>query len=180
MGIDKDRESPGQSHPWTYSDYRIHEKEDSSVTQTNDSTEKHLVSGSVRVSANNCQETPGSEELGEDSDEEKPETERQIELRLQTSVEGKRYVSEINEINKDNDKMVERISDKDSRNDMSASNNDEIRVRTTAFSVADILDPNKFVGCHNVARVWHPWLRDEGVRDYSRSNLEKERDSKGL
>lgn len=176
MGIDK--ETPGQSHPWTYSDYRIHENEDSGITETNVSTEKPLVSGSVRASADNGQEKPGSGELGEDSDEEKANNERQIELRLQTSVERKRNVREINEMNKDSDKMVDEISEKDSRNDKSASNNDEIRVRTTAFSVADILDPNKFVGCHNVARVWHPWLRDEGVRDYSRSNLE--RDNKGL
>ncbi|KAH3788744.1 homeobox protein slou-like [Dreissena polymorpha] len=49
---------------------------------------------------------------------------------------------------------------------------DENKIRTTSFSVSDILDPNKFVGC-GLNKVWHPWLRDEGVRDYSKSSFER-------
>lgn len=56
---------------------------------------------------------------------------------------------------------------------MDNDNINEIKVRTTSFSVSDILDPNKFVGGCGLQRVWHPWLRDEGVRDYTKSNLEK-------
>lgn len=55
-------------------------------------------------------------------------------------------------------------------------NGNENKVRTTSFSVSDILDPNKFVGGCGIQKVWHPWLRDEGVRDYTKSNLEKHSD----
>ncbi|WAR21567.1 SLOU-like protein [Mya arenaria] len=48
----------------------------------------------------------------------------------------------------------------------------ENKVIATSFSVSDILDPNKFVGC-GTGRVWHPWLRDEGVRDYTKSRLDQ-------
>ncbi|KAL4231469.1 DNA binding [Mactra antiquata] len=62
-------------------------------------------------------------------------------------------------------------------NDATLNLNNDVKIRTTSFSVSDILDPNKFVGCSGSQRVWHPWMRDEGVRDYSRSNLDKEKDS---
>ena len=53
------------------------------------------------------------------------------------------------------------------------NNNSSNNVKKTSFSVSDILDPHKFVGCGS-QRVWHPWSRDEGVRDYSKSNLDRE------
>jgi len=56
-------------------------------------------------------------------------------------------------------------------------NMNDIKVRTTAFSVSDILDPTKFVGGCGVQKVWHPWIRDEGVRDYTKSNLNKSSDN---
>lgn len=64
-------------------------------------------------------------------------------------------------------------SDRSANNSHEDDDRNEVKVRTTAFSVSDILDPNKFVGGCGIQRVWHPWLRDEGVRDYTKSNLEK-------
>lgn len=52
-------------------------------------------------------------------------------------------------------------------------NGNENKIRTTSFSVSDILDPNKFVGGCGIQKVWHPWLRDDGVRDYTKSNLDR-------
>lgn len=50
----------------------------------------------------------------------------------------------------------------------------ENKIKGTSFSVIDILDPNKFVGCGE-QRVWHPWRCDDGgVRDYSKTSLDGE------
>lgn len=49
----------------------------------------------------------------------------------------------------------------------------EIKIKSTPFSVLDILDPHKFVGCGE-HRVWNPWSCDDGARDYSKTSLERE------
>ena len=56
-----------------------------------------------------------------------------------------------------------------------------LAIKKTSFSVSDILDPQKFIGCNgNRTPVWHPWLRDDVVQDYSKSNLEREEKIKGV
>jgi len=52
---------------------------------------------------------------------------------------------------------------------------EEERARTTSFSVLDILDPNKFVGC-GAGRTWSPWGAG-AVRDYSKTSLDRLTDS---
>lgn len=77
----------------------------------------------------------------------------------------------------DNNPHKQNDDDSDSSNNEEENEEEVPKNRTTSFSVTDILDPNKFVGCSGVSRVWHPWLRDEGVRDYSRSNLDRKREA---
>ena len=63
----------------------------------------------------------------------------------------------------------------------SDNSEDAVNVRKTSFSVSDILDPQKFIGSNGGRTpVWHPWLREDVVQDYSKSNLEREEKQRGL
>ena len=83
-------------------------------------------------------------------------------------------------VNKDNTST--HSNDNGSLNDEHLDDAEKV-VKKTSFSVNDILDPQKFIGCSsNNSRtpVWHPWLNDNVVQDYSKSNLERGERTKGL
>lgn len=70
-------------------------------------------------------------------------------------------------------------SDKTLKHENSENEEKLLAIKKTSFSVSDILDPQKFISCSgNRAPVWHPWLRDDVVQDYSKSNLEREEKTK--
>lgn len=182
--MDIDKEAMGIPHGWKYLEsYRTQEKDVKAAnsSQNENSTTKLTGQCVARISNKLSQEvTKCNPSKGEESQVNgENDCDKELELRLQGSVSEKTNLEADNECIKNDDKVYS-----DVKNDRETPNNnneniDTNRVKTTAFSVADILDPNKFVGCHSEPRVWHPWLRDEGVRDYSRSNLEKGRESKG-
>lgn len=108
-------------------------------------------------------------------------------IRTENELKSRLNASQDDSVQSENDRV--KFSDKQSEQNEEISSNinnvvdndeDVHKVQTTSFSVTDILDPNKFVGCNTVSRVWHPWLRDEGVRDYSRSNLDRGLDTKDI
>lgn len=172
MGADK--ESLGITHTWKYKDCHIYEKD----------MESPVENGSMRMSTVKTEDKSECDEvnltgqmihLDKDSSDTVSRL-RQVELRLHDSTVEKRSCIEEIDRNANNEKVALDKRETESNNNL--SHDDELedadKVRTTAFSVTDILDPNKFVGCNSVPRVWHPWIRDEGVRDYSRSNLERD------
>ena len=66
------------------------------------------------------------------------------------------------------------------RQEHSNNSENEATVRKTSFSVSDILDPQKFIGSNGGRTpVWHPWLREDVVQDYSKTNLDREEKLKG-
>ncbi|XP_045189607.2 homeobox protein slou-like [Mercenaria mercenaria] len=181
--MDIDKESTGLQHGWKYLEsYHTQENEVKSVSssQNENSTTKPSGLCVARISnklsrdftkcnqSNSCVDSLANR---------KNDCEKQLELRLHSNVNENQIVEEVGGSDKDDDKVF--VTQHEESADKHNLNEDETsKVKTTAFSVNDILDPNKFVGCQSESRVWHPWLRDEGVRDYSRSNLEKKKDIK--
>ena len=81
-------------------------------------------------------------------------------------------------------KNKQNVQQTQTRNKMRPENSDnaenEANLRKTSFSVSDILDPQKFIGSNGGRTpVWHPWLREDIVQDYSKTNLEREEKLKG-
>lgn len=102
-------------------------------------------------------------------------------LRLGSAEEDSSNDSASFEIRNKADNLKQMLSkDKTVNQENTENSANSVTVRKTSFSVSDILDPQKFIGCSgNRTPVWHPWLRDDMVQDYSKSNLDREEKLKG-
>lgn len=179
--MDTDKGCPEPTNAWKYREYCKPEGEGNLNMPPQVEHVKPSGLCGIKITAMKCQDVSkysksNSGEQHETNVNMEENTDGQIELRLSNSNNEKQNFSSSNENMKDSDNTLTKKCAEVSNTRQDHDENEESKVKTTAFSVADILDPNKFVGCNNVPRVWHPWLRDEAVRDYTRSNLEKEKD----